>query len=68
MTQGNDTRPLGGDHVGISQYGYDFESVYGSGFPVVASRAGVVESVRSDVADGNCPDTGQAEPPPAGPR
>ncbi len=63
VTQGNDTGPLGGDHTGVSQFAYDFESVDGSGFPVAASRAGVVKSVRSDVADGNCPETGEAEPP-----
>ncbi len=41
----------------------DFGAVVGGSFPVVAARGGTVIGVRTDVPDGGCPYTGQAEPP-----
>ena len=64
VTQGNDTGSLGGDHIGVSRYAYDFAIVSGTPFPVVAARAGTVLSVSSDVPEGNCPHAGEAVPPP----
>jgi hypothetical protein len=56
VTQGNGTGLSGGDHAGTSEYAWDLAALGGAAFEVAAARAGIVESVRTDALDGNCPD------------